>query len=217
MNGAPLLSLVVLGSYLLGAVPFGWLVGRARGVNVLRTGSGNIGATNVARTVGLGWGILVFLLDFAKGAVPVVLVRWHGLEDRVEMPPHGLEVIAGVAAFLGHLFPVYLGFRGGKGVATGAGVAVALVPVITLVALACWGLALAVTRYVAVASLLAAALVFLLRVIWSPSPWGEDGLVITLFCLFGAVLVFVRHASNLRRLFDGTESRLGVPAPEVDP
>jgi acyl phosphate:glycerol-3-phosphate acyltransferase len=217
MTGALLLSLVVLGSYLLGAIPFGWIVARARGVDILRVGSGNIGATNVARTVGLGYGVLVFLLDFAKGAVPVVLVRWLDLPAEVGMPPHGLAVIAGVAAFLGHLFPVYLGFRGGKGVATGAGVAVALVPVITLIALACWGLTLAITRYVSIASLLGAALVFLLQVVWTPAPWGNDEIVITLFCLFGAALVFLRHASNIRRLFDGTEPRLGVPGPEVDP
>ena len=217
MNGALLLSLVVLGSYLLGAIPFGWIVARARGVDIFRVGSGNIGATNVARTVGLGYGILVFVFDFAKGAVPVALVRWLDLQADMEVPPHGLAVIAGVAAFLGHLFPVYLGFRGGKGVATGAGVAVALVPVITLIALACWGLTLAVTRYVVIASLLGAALVFLLQVVWTPAPWGRDDIVITLFCLFGGVLVFLRHATNLRRLFDGTESRLGVPEPEVDP
>jgi acyl phosphate:glycerol-3-phosphate acyltransferase len=217
MNGALLLSLVVLGSYLLGAIPFGWVVARARGVDILRVGSGNIGATNVARAVGLGWGILVFLLDFAKGAVPVALVRWLDLGDAVELPPHGLAVIAGVSALLGHLFPVYLGFRGGKGVATGAGVAVALVPVITLIALACWGLTLAVTRFVSIASLLGAALVVLLRVTWTPAAWGRDEIVVTLFCLFGASLVFLRHATNIRRLFAGTEHRLGTPDPGVDP
>ena len=217
MTGAPLLLLVVLGSYLLGAIPFGWVVARTRGVDILRVGSGNIGATNVARKVGLGWGIFVFLLDFAKGAVPVVLVRWLDLSDEVELPPHGLAVIAGVSAFVGHLFPVYLGFRGGKGVATGAGVAVALVPIITLIALACWGLTLAVTRFVSIASLLGAALVVLLQVTWTPAPWGSEAIVITIFCLFGAALVFLRHATNIRRLFAGTEHRLGTPDAEGDP
>ena len=111
MTGTPLLILVVLGSYLLGAIPFGWIVARSRGVDILRVGSGNIGATNVARMVGLGWGVLVFLLDFAKGAVPVRLAGLLDPSADVEMPPHSVEVIAGIAAFLGHLFPLYLGFR----------------------------------------------------------------------------------------------------------
>jgi glycerol-3-phosphate acyltransferase PlsY len=216
MSGALLLSLVVLGSYLLGAIPFGWIVARARGVDILRVGSGNIGATNVARMVGLGWGLLVFLLDFAKGAAPVLLVRWLDPPSDVELPPHGLAVLAGVAAFLGHLFPVYLGFRGGKGVATGAGVAVALVPFITLIALAFWGLTLAVTRYVSIASILGGVLVFLLQVTWTTAPWGNEEIVITLFCLFGSALVILRHATNIRRLFDRSEPRLGDPEPEVD-
>ncbi len=211
------LSLVVVGAYLLGSIPFGWIVARARGVDILRVGSGNIGATNVARMVGLGWGVLVFLLDFAKGAVPVLLVKHIDPTTDIEMPPHSLAVIAGVAAFLGHLFPIYLGFRGGKGVATGAGVAVALMPIITLIALASWGLLLALTRYVSIASILAGALVFVLRVALTPGPWGYAEVVITVFCLFGSTLVALRHATNIRRLFAGIEHRLGSPDPEVDP
>ena len=217
MSGVLLLSLVVVGAYFLGAIPFGWLVARARAVDILRVGSGNIGATNVAREVGMGWGLLVFLLDSAKGAVPVLLAGRLGPMSDIEMPPHGVEVLAGVAAFLGHLFPIYLGFRGGKGVATGAGVAVALVPIITLIALATWGLTLALTRYVSIASIFAGALVFVLRVAFTPDPWGRDEVVITLFCLFGSTLVALRHATNIRRLFAGIEPRMGSPDPEVDP
>ena len=217
MNGAILLSLVIVGAYLVGAIPFGWIIARARGVDILRVGSGNIGATNVARMVGMGWGVLVFLLDFAKGAVPVLLVGQLDPPTDIEMPPHGVEVMAGVAAFLGHLFPIYLGFRGGKGVATGAGVAVALVPIITLIALATWGLTLALTRYVSIASIFAGALVFVLRVAFTPRPWGYEEVVITFFCLFGSTLVALRHATNIRRLFAGIEPRIGSPDPEVDP
>src|SRR5215212_7612311 len=103
-----LLLLVAVLSYLLGAVPFGWLIGRWHGVDVLAQGSGNIGATNVGRLLGKRWGIAVFLLDFAKGAVPVLVARLLPEPADVELWPHALPVVAGVSAFLGHLFPVYL-------------------------------------------------------------------------------------------------------------
>jgi acyl-phosphate glycerol 3-phosphate acyltransferase len=206
MNAAPLIGLVAALSYLLGAVPFGYLVGRARGVNVLEAGSGNIGATNVGRLLGWRWGVFVFLLDFAKGGLPVYFAGL--LPEPAELPPHTLPVLAGVAAFLGHLFPVYLGFRGGKGVATGAGIIAVLVPHLTVLVLAAWGAVLYLTRYVSIASLSAAALLFALRLIIDREPWGREQLVVTLFCLVGCLLVFVRHQSNIRRLLAGTEPRL---------
>lgn len=199
-------ALVCVVAYLVGAIPFGYLVGRARGVDVMKTGSGNIGATNVGRLLGFRWGALVFLLDFAKGALPVFLV---GLVPPPEdLYPHTLPVVAGVAAFLGHLFPIYLGFKGGKGVATGAGVIAVLVPLATIIVLAAWGVMLYLTRYVSLASLLAAALLFALRLALYPAPWSEEQLVVTLFCLVGALLVFLRHHANIRRLLAGTEHRV---------
>lgn len=207
MTTVPLLCLVAVAAYLLGAVPFGYLLARAKGVNILQAGSGNIGATNVGRVLGVKWGLLVFALDFAKGALPVYLATL--LTEPPELYPQTLPVVAGVAAFLGHLFPVYLGFRGGKGVATGAGVIAVLVPLLTVCVLAAWGLVLLATRYVSLASVLAAVLLFALRVICYSHPWGDDRLVVTLFCLTGCVLVVVRHHSNLRRLLAGTEPRLG--------
>jgi acyl-phosphate glycerol 3-phosphate acyltransferase len=206
MTAVPLFCLVAVAAYFLGAIPFGYLIGRARGVNVLTQGSGNIGATNVGRLLGVRWGIFVFLLDFAKGALPVLLA--YQLRQPEEAPPHSLSVAAGIAAFLGHLFPVYLGFRGGKGVATGAGVIAVLVPYLTLLVLAAWGVTLIVTRYVSLASLLAAALLFGLRLVLTDEPWAYGQVVVTLFCLIGCVLVFVRHQSNIRRLLSGTEHRL---------
>lgn len=202
------IPLVAAAAYLLGAIPFGYLVARARGVNILQHGSGNIGATNVGRVLGRPWGVLVFLLDFAKGAAPVALA--YLLAQPEELYPHTLPVVAGVAAFLGHLFPVYLGFRGGKGVATGAGVIAGLVPWLTVYVLAAWVLVLLATRYVSLASLLAAALLVVLRLTLTADPWGRDELVVTLFCLFGCVLVFARHHGNIRRLLAGTESRVGA-------
>lgn len=206
MTAVSLVCLVAAGAYLLGAVPFGYLVGKARGVDVLKSGSGNIGATNVGRLLGFRWGALVFLLDFAKGALPVFLAGQ--LPPPEEFLPHTLPVTAGVAAFLGHLFPIYLGFRGGKGVATGAGVIAVLVPLATVLVLAAWGVVLYLTRYVSLASLLAAALLFGLRLALYPAPWSEGQVIVTLFCLVGALLVFARHHANIRRLLAGTEHRL---------
>jgi acyl-phosphate glycerol 3-phosphate acyltransferase len=202
-----LLATTFLLAYLLGAIPFGYLIARARGVDIRKVGSGNIGATNVARTVGKKWGMLVFLLDFAKGAVPVLVAGWckAGVSD---LPPNTLEATAGVAAFLGHLFPVYLGFRGGKGVATGAGVVAVLLPGPALVAVLVWVLLLVSTRFVVIASLGAAAVLAVWPLLFTAGPFAREHAVVTLFCLTAAVLVFVRHQSNIRRLLTGTEHQV---------
>jgi glycerol-3-phosphate acyltransferase PlsY len=204
----PMICLVALAAYLVGAVPSGYLIARWRGHDILHEGSGNIGATNVGRVLGWRYGLIVFVLDFAKGAVPVLLA---GLlpQKEDELPNNTLLVVAGVSAFLGHLFPVYLRFRGGKGVATGAGVITVLVPAIALVVLLTWGVVVALTRYVSLASLTAAAVLFGLRLWWEPAPWDRANVVVTLFCAVGASLVFLRHHSNIRRLIQGTEHRLG--------
>src|SRR5262249_45999901 len=146
-------ALVAVAAYLAGAVPFGYLVPRlVRGIDVRKAGSGNVGATNVGRVMGARWGVLVFVLDFAKGAVPVAVARL--LPPRFEGAPEDvLAVVAGVCAFLGHLFPVYLGFKGGKGVATAAGVVAVLVPLLTLAVFAAWAVVLLSTRFMSVASM----------------------------------------------------------------
>jgi acyl-phosphate glycerol 3-phosphate acyltransferase len=206
MSALPLLVLTFLASYLVGAVPFGVLVARWRGVDLLHHGSGNIGATNVGRLLGRRFGVLVFLLDFAKGALPVlVATRWLPAAD---VGPDVLGVTAGVAAFLGHLFPVYLRFRGGKGVATGAGVVTVLMPGPALAALVAWLILVTATRYVSLASLAAAALLCALRLSLTPHPWATEQRVVTGFCLVAVALVFARHRGNIRRLFQGTENRL---------
>src|SRR5262245_24359699 len=105
-------ALTLLAAYLVGAIPFGYVVARAKGVNIFEHGSGNIGATNVGRVLGRGWGVLVFVLDLAKGALPALAAGWVAGRLKLPLPPHSLPVGAGLAAFLGHLFPVYLGFRG---------------------------------------------------------------------------------------------------------
>lgn len=197
---------IVLGAYLIGAIPFGWLVARARGVDIFKHGSGNLGATNVGRVLGRKFGILVFLLDFAKGALPVAVALWLKPELSESHWQSGwLEVAAGLAAFLGHCFPIYLRFRGGKGVATGAGVVAVLVPVPALAALLAWLVAVSVSRYVSLASVLAALALGVVHVSLTGSDLHEPR---TYFCVLAAILVIARHRANLTRLARGVENRL---------
>jgi len=192
-------------AYLIGAVPFGYLIARARGVDILRQGSGNIGATNVGRVLGRRFGILAFLLDFAKGVVPTALA---GTIDEAGELPHLLPAAVGLAAFLGHLFPIYLRFRGGKGVATGAGVVAVLLPGPAAGALLIWLAAVIATRYVSLASLLASAALVALRLALVPAPFDRENVVLSAFCLVAAGLVVIRHRANLGRLLQGNENRL---------
>jgi acyl phosphate:glycerol-3-phosphate acyltransferase len=206
MLAISVLLLMFLASYLLGAIPFGVLVARWRGVDILQRGSGNIGATNVGRVLGKKYGVLVFVLDFAKGALPVA-VAWLLAPYISDLSAEALEVTAGVAAFLGHLFPVYLRFRGGKGVATGAGVVAVLVPLPALAAVLTWLGVVVITRYVSVASIFAAAMVCLVHFARIEQPWEPPHNIVSIFCLVAAGLVVVRHLGNLRRLVAGTENR----------
>ena len=202
---------VFLLAYLIGAIPFGYLVGRACGVNLFEHGSGNIGATNTGRVLGRPLGLLVFALDFLKGAIPVALVEplatlWNA---DVSFPPEMLRVGAAVCVFLGHLFPVYLRFRGGKGVATGAGAILILVPIPFAIALGTWILAALATRMVSLASLAAVLALAVARLVFKIDPWGDANWLASAFCLVGAAVVVVKHRSNLSRLWNGTESRIG--------
>jgi acyl-phosphate glycerol 3-phosphate acyltransferase len=201
------LVLVPLASYLVGSIPFGYLVARWRGVDIFQQGSGNIGATNVGRVLGRRFGIAVFLLDFAKGALPV-LAASSIARHQSSLPNDALEVLAGLAAFLGHLFPIYLHFRGGKGVATGAGIVAVLLPGPTSGALISWLAIICLTRYVSLASLTAAVVLCLLRFALVADPFGPDNRILTLFCVLAAVLIFVRHHANISRLIKGRENRL---------
>lgn len=187
---------VILLGFALGSIPSGYLVGRARGVDIRAAGSGNIGATNVLRVLGKGPGYLVFACDAGKGALAVLLARWL-------FPAAGEwgMIAAGVACVLGHNFTPWLGFRGGKGIATSAGVMLGLLPLASLLAIAFWALVFLATRYVSVASIAASAalpvITWLLRGI-EPRFW---------FALAAGLLGILRHRENIRRLMAGTESR----------
>jgi glycerol-3-phosphate acyltransferase PlsY len=205
---------LLVASYLFGAVPFGYLIARAKGVDLFKVGSGNIGATNVGRVLGKKFGIAAFVLDFLKGAIPVaVAVPLADLFDPAARDafghPDALRVLAGLLAFLGHMFPVYLKFKGGKGVATGAGVVAVLVPVPFGVALLTWVSVTVASRYVSGGSIAAAVALVAARLLETPTPFAFPEWIVTAFCLGGATLVIIKHRANVKRLLDGSENKVG--------
>lgn len=201
--------LALLAAYLIGAIPFGWLVARSRGIDLFHAGSGNIGATNVGRVLGRKFGLLVFGLDFAKGAVPVAAAGLLPAEANEALGlPDALRVGVALCAFLGHLFPVYLGFRGGKGVATGAGTVFVLVPGPAAFAVLTFAAVVGATRTVSLGSIVAAGMLCAARLMMAADPFGRDSVVVTGFCLVGALLVVVKHRANIARLVRGSENRL---------
>jgi len=193
MNGVG----VIGAAYLLGAIPFGLILGKlAGGTDVRRLGSGNIGATNVARSLGMGAGLLTLALDLGKGAAAVWLARRYAAETWVPS-------VAALAAVVGHIFPVYLRFRGGKGVATGCGAFLVLDPAGTLGAAGVFAAVVAVSRRVSLGSVVAsAALPVILLLRGAPGPVSGTALAST-------VLIVYRHRENLRRILAGSEPRLG--------
>jgi acyl phosphate:glycerol-3-phosphate acyltransferase len=202
-------GLLILGAYLLGAIPFGFLVAGARGVDIRKVGSGNIGATNVGRVLGKKWGFLVFGLDLLKGLAPTLTARLLHHGEGMEFIPLTVA-LTGLAAIAGHNWPVYLRFKGGKGVATSAGVFLALFWQGTLIALGVWLVCLAITRYVSVSSIVA-AVALLAGALWlRPDALGK-GVYLTGFAALAAVLSIARHRSNLVRLWHGTEPKVGAP------
>lgn len=193
-------------AYLLGSIPTGYLVARARGVDIRATGSGNIGATNAFRVLGRRWGILVLTADFVKGllaclVVPMGIVAALGA-DPSHLRASLLALLAAVCAVLGHNFTVWLRFKGGKGIATTAGALAALVPWALLIAVVVWVLLFVVTRYVSVGSIAAAVTVPLAT--WFTT---SDRILTALTAVLGLLAIY-KHRSNIQRLLAGTESRL---------
>lgn len=200
-------------SYLFGAIPFGYLIARAKGVDLFKVGSGNIGATNVGRTLGKKYGGIAFALDFIKGALPVgFIVPLAKLFDPTAPDalghPDALRVSAGLFAFLGHLYPVYLKFRGGKGVATATGVTAVLMPWPCAVAVLIWVALTLASRYVSLASVVAILILVAVRFITTPHPFQHPEWIITIFCLVGTVFIIAKHRGNIHRLWAGTESQI---------
>ena len=190
-------ALLVIFSYLLGSVPSGFIIGILSGQDVRTAGSGNIGATNVARVIGKKGGLLTLAADTAKGFIPVFIAQ------RLDLSVAAVAVV-GAAVFLGHLFPIFLKFKGGKGVATAFGTLLALAPVATLILLAVFGAVFCASRIVSLSSM--AAAVAAPAVLWLFSyPAALIGLA-----GFLGVMVLLRHYANIRRLLNGTEPRFGT-------
>ena len=196
-------------AYLIGSIPMGYLLVRIfQKQDVRETGSGNIGATNVARSGGEALGIATLLLDVLKGVLAVVfaqhMAQWSGFPNGYE-----LEAVAGLFAVLGHIFPVWLKFSGGKGVATGLGVFFAMMPLTALTGLAIFAIIFAITRYVSLASIIGATCLGILSVIFDT----RRDLIVDLVYLALPVLVTAKHHGNIRRLLARTEPKFGAKPP----
>ena len=197
-------------SYLLGSLMGGLVLGKLLGGTDLRTvGSESAGATNALRTRGKGFAAGVFLIDILKGLAAVTIVAgfsWPGGSTDL-MSPLAISAACGVAAVLGHLYPVFFGFRGGKGVATLLGTMLGLSPMILGIALLAWLILLVLTGYVGLASIIAGIAAALAAMLWMPGTLTSP---ITIFCLIMAALIIYTHRSNIRRLLDGSEHRFNV-------
>lgn len=191
-----MLFIYIITSYLIGSIPFGFIIAKIKGIDIRRHGSGNIGATNVWRTIGPGAGLAVLALDASKGAAAVYIGRQAGVE--------GVEMLTGIAALVGHAFPLFLGFRGGKIIATGAGVLLALAPPVLLIAFTVFIIVVPVSRYVSLGSVCAALSVPLSMFLFHYS---------LLYNIFGVVLCLfavLKHIPNIKRLAQGTESKISL-------
>ena len=203
--------MTALVAYLLGSIPTGFLVAKARGVDIRTVGSGNIGATNAFRVLGKGFGIFVLLMDALKGWVAVQIGAWVVSELLPGVPLEYLRITAGVAAILGHNFTCWLHFKGGKGIATSAGVLIALVPLALVIILSIFIVLFLATRYVSIGSIAAAfALPF--------ATWftQHDVGLTAVMAAIGA-LAILKHRKNIQRLLNGTENRIQFRKKEATP
>ena len=191
--------------YLLGSFPTGYLIGKSKGVDIRQHGSGNIGATNVGRVLGRNWGLFAFACDFLKGFLALFLLRAFLFPHDVSWTVELLLVACGIAAVLGHNYTPWLGFKGGKGIATSAGVLGALLPVALVLVFSLWAIVVLLTRLVSLGSILAALALPLVTAWLYPRQWVYLALA-TLIC----ALAVWRHRSNIHRLLNGTEARLGT-------
>ncbi len=213
-------GLLPLFGYLLGAIPFGLLIGKYKGIDIRNEGSGNIGATNVTRIIGKGWGKTCFILDFFKGFIPVMVASQFLFKSNFAIDQHLLNqtgqlawLMVAAASILGHMFPVYLMSVGGKGIATSFGALLGVWPYFTfsaIIALALWVIAWKLWRYVSLASILAAVgfPIGFLALILTIDQWHLNQLwPLFIFCSILAILVVLRHRSNISRLLAGTEGK----------
>jgi glycerol-3-phosphate acyltransferase PlsY len=199
--------------YLVGSIPVGYLLGKSKGLDIRQHGSGNIGATNVWRVMGRNYGLVAFACDFLKGFLPLFLVKSYALPSvttswTVEL----LLVLCGIASIMGHNYTPWLGFKGGKGIATSAGMLGALMPWVLAVALSLWIIAVLITRTVSIGSILAAAVLAPAAAFFYWGNWIYLGLA----TLAGGLAVW-RHRANIQRLRAGTESKISFGSKKETP
>jgi glycerol-3-phosphate acyltransferase PlsY len=196
-------------SYLIGGIPFGYLIAVIKGIDIRTEGSGNIGATNVGRVLGKKYGLIIFILDMLKGFIVVFFIPAL-VSSAVNIPTttdNLLVVLCGFCAVLGHAFPVYLKFKGGKAVATSFGVFIWLVPISIGIAFGVWLLTVIVTRYVSLGSMIGSLSLVGVIVIVVDSPFG-DNIYLTVMSVAVAILIIARHTSNIQRIIAGTEKKV---------
>lgn len=199
----PILSLIL--AYLIGSIPFGLIVGKLKGVDIRNTGSHNIGATNVFRTIGPWYGILVFILDGLKSAIFIIVFKyiaiWNSSFFTIQIHP----LIYGGVAILGHLFPIYLKFKGGKGISCFAGIMLAYMPILSLIALATFIIVVFTTRIVSISSIMASLALIITYFIFHLNDIYLLGFISIMF-----VLVLIRHRTNIVRLVKGQENKITI-------
>ena len=195
--------IIFIGAYLLGATPWGFIIGKMKGIDIRKHGSGNIGATNVTRTLGGGLGKLCFLLDTLKGFIPVFCASMLVKDSQVD----SAMIIATLATVLGHMFPLYLKFKGGKGISTTGGALLALAPGAFICSALIWVISFKTSRYVSLASIIAAATLPLNAWIMNLIGLTKTTIPLIIFLAILGLLAVIRHISNIKRLLNGTESR----------
>ncbi len=195
-------------SYLIGSIPFGYIIPIAKGIDIRKQGSGNIGATNVGRILGRKYGIIIFILDLLKGfivvfIIPVLIcgIKFPTTSDNL------LVILCGVCAILGHVFPIFLRFKGGKAVATSLGVFMWLSPIPIAIAFGVWILTVILSRYVSLGSMISAIVLTGGIIAFENEPFG-NGIYITILSIIVAILIILRHITNIQRIINGTETKV---------
>ncbi|MBU8902118.1 MAG: glycerol-3-phosphate 1-O-acyltransferase PlsY [Victivallales bacterium] len=200
---------VAIVAYLIGAIPWGYLIGKRQGLDIRKLGSKNVGATNVTRVVGKWSGRLCFLLDFLKGFIPVLVVTILRDKDIISDEYQIIQIVAALSTVVGHIFPVYLWFRGGKGISTAGGAILALAPYSFAIAGIVWVVVYLLSRYVSLASISAAAVMPICATLinWlKPDLYPRSPYVLG-FLYFLAIMAILKHSANIKRLLKGTENR----------
>lgn len=199
--------LIFLCSYLIGSIPWGFLIGRLYGVDIRKVGSGNIGATNVTRSLGKLPGRICFFLDLLKGFLPVLAVSMMLKQQYFEDPEQLGQIIAAASAVLGHMFSVFMKFRGGKGISTIFGVLLGFSPWSFLAAGIVWVLVFLISRYVSMASIAACAVLPVAATLFTMTEVYYHSIWVLAFLYLLSILAVIRHSANIRRLINGTENR----------